>query len=483
MTILSAIIVVVYLALTIVLGTWVVKVNKNIQQFFVAKRQLSVGLIIPLLFSNIIGGGGVVGNASTGFSIGISSAWSMIGMAIGTILCVLTVGKFYRVYGAKRNAMTVAEVYKYRFDDRCRLVVMFLVTVTFIIILSATATSAAAILSPMLGLDTTAVIWGVCALTIILSLTGGLKGIAWMNALHTTVMYVCTFIVLFAAIKAVGGISNVVSSVPPSYFRLDQPNIPTVIAWTMGSVFTMVTSSMVVSVIYGAKSNQVAYKGVSIGAILVIPFAVALSLIGVCGRAVIPDSPANSVLYNMAHYCGETYGGLISMAVIAAILSSNIPTVFVVSTTVTRDLYKGYIRKNASEQEELRFSRIFIAVLCVVTTIIGINAKSILSLITGAFQIVCVTGIVLIFGVYWKRVTNKAAFWSMLVGGGIALIWYIAGNPMGIEPAWPGIIVTTVVLVVMTLGSKEKVSQGYLDYKQIEREYDQEMKDANGGTG
>lgn len=469
------IIVVVYLALTIGLGVWLAKYNKTVQTYFVAKRELGVLLIIPLLFANVLGGGGVVGNASMSFNVGLSGAWTMIGLGLGTIIAMPTVGKFYRVMGAKKNTMTVAEVFQYRFDERSRIIVLFLVTVTFIIILSATATSAAAIIAPMLGVSNTVIIWTFCFIMMLVTLTGGLKGIAWMNTLHTLVMYVCTFLVLFAAIHYVGGVHAVVANVPTSYFRLDQPRPAVALAWALGSIFTSLTSSMVVSVIYGAKNDKAASRGIAIGALLVIPFALALAVIGICAKIAVPDSTANSALYNIANACGGAYGGMISMTVLAAILSSNIPTMLVVSTTLTKDFYVGFIKKDASERAQLGFSRMMIVVLYLLTTYIGMRAKSILMLMTGAFQIVSVTGVVLLIGIYWKRMSSAAAFWSMLIGGSGALIWFILGNPFGVEPAWPGIGCTLLLSILISLFSKDRTAPGYVCWKKLEKEYDLEL--------
>ena len=46
------------------------------------------------------------------------------------------------------------------------------------------------------------------------------------------------------------------------------------------------------------------------------------------------------------------------------------------------------------------------------------------------------------------------------------MIWHFTGNPYGIQPMWPGAIVCLLIMIPMTLLSKEKVSPGYNMYKE-----------------
>lgn len=106
-----------------------------------------------------------------------------------------------------------------------------------------------------------------------------------------------------------------------------------------------------------------------------------------------------------------------------------------------------------------------VVVLGIASTWLGLNASSILGQLYAAFQIRSVVGIVLLVAMVWPRVSSAAAFWSMLGGGAIAAIWHFAGNPWGVEPLWPACGFTIAVLAVMTLASKERVSEGYLRYR------------------
>ena len=137
------------------------------------------------------------------------------------------------------------------------------------------------------------------------------------------------------------------------------------------------------------------------------------------------------------------------------------------STTLTRDFYLAVLNKNATDKQQLRFSKWAIVGIGVIATFLGIYANSILTQVNGAFQIRAVAGMVLVIAAYWKKVDKNSAFWSMLIGGIVAAVWHFAGQPFGIVPFWPGCGTGLVILVVMTALNGKKVSDDYARYKAL----------------
>ena len=92
---LTALIVVVYMAITIGISLYFRKRNNDSKGFMTAKGELGILLIIPLLFSELIAGAGTIGNAQKSFNMGFSSVWADWGLALGVFLFVLLTLKFY----------------------------------------------------------------------------------------------------------------------------------------------------------------------------------------------------------------------------------------------------------------------------------------------------------------------------------------------------------------------------------------------------
>ena len=88
-----------------------------------------------------------------------------------------------------------------------------------------------------------------------------------------------------------------------------------------------------------------------------------------------------------------------------------------------------------------------------------------------AAQIKAISVVLLLFGIYWKRTTNRAGFFGLLVGGSLCTIWYVLGNPFGVQPLWIGLIVGSLIIVVGSLiECKQSISPDYIAFeKRVEK--------------
>jgi SSS family solute:Na+ symporter len=437
------------------------KKDSSIQHFFVAKKGLGIWLTVALMFGEMVAGSSTVGNASSAFKMGLSSVWTNWGMVLGTLVFVFCTAKFYRRAG-HCGVMSVPEAFAFRFDQRVRKVVLVIILFVYGIIFSQQPVAAAALLSSMLGVNKVIITWIMGLLFGYMALQG-LRGLAGMNVVHAMVMFFGMFLVGGLSVWKAGGLGVMMASTPAHYFTVTYPDTATVVAQALGSAFSMILSSTVVNCCLGAKSLDVAKKGIGISALLVVPFALMPALIGIAGFVTMPDAQASNIIYTMAESIHPVFSGIVSMAVLAAIMSTGPGLLLSLSATLTRDFYLQ-MKPDADEKEQVRFSKAAIIVLAVIATGFGLTTSSILSQILGAFQIRSVAGVVLIIALVWKRVSNRAAFWSILTGGILAGVWHFSGNPFGVQPFWVAVPVSVVILAVLTMMEKDKVSKDYLAY-------------------
>lgn len=123
--------------------------------------------------------------------------------------------------------------------------------------------------------------------------------------------------------------------------------------------------------------------------------------------------------------------GVALAALVAAIVSSLASMLNSTSTIFTMDIYKNFIKKDASEKQLVRIGRIVSLLALIIATI---AAKPLLGGKDQAFQFIqefsgfIYPGVCVVFGMalFWKRATNRAALWTAvatpIVGGGI---WFV----------------------------------------------------------
>lgn len=452
-----------YLVLTTLVGIYMTRYNKSVNEFFVAKRGLTAFIIIPLLFGELIAGAGTVGNATEAFRMGFSSVWATWAMVLGCLLFVFTTLVFFRVAGSKLNLYSVPEAYEVLFDKRTRLIVMVVLVVSFLIVYAIQPAAMAMILGPMFKVDITtmSVICG--TIFAIITATGGLHGLGWTSIVHSIVKFICLSIVAWFAVEYVGGFEQMVAKLPATYFSFGRPDWLTVIAWASGGAITYLTTPLLVSLVYGSKTLKDAKIGIFIGALIILPFALFPSLIGMVGKIVMPGAPARTILYAMSNQLGEVFAGLVSMTIVAAVLCAAPAALLIIVTILSRDFFK-ILKPQATDKQELLFSRLCILIIGIGGAYFGAQAGSIFLQLLGALQIRTVGGIILFAAVLWPRVDARAGFWSILFGCGTAAVWHFMGSPFGVAPMWPSFAIGLPLMVILTLMNKEPASKNWVKY-------------------
>ena len=171
------------------------------------------------------------------------------------------------------------------------MVVMVIVLVVYGILFAMQPKAAANILAPMINVDVTVMTWVMGIIFVIQALVG-LKGIAAMNVVHSSILYIGCVVVGILAWNHVGSLDLVRETLGGSYLSVTQPSVSSVIGNAAGGLFAFILSTSLVANIYSAKSKKTANAGVLAAAVLVIIFAFFPALIGIFGKIMYPDAEA-----------------------------------------------------------------------------------------------------------------------------------------------------------------------------------------------
>src|SRR5699024_8164935 len=123
----------------------------------------------------------------------------------------------------------------------------------------------------------------------------------------------------------------------------------------------------------------------------------------------------------------------------------------------------------------LFYSKISVLIVSVVALVLSLTIPGLVNLmVTGTAMAVSSLLAPIIFGLYWKRVTNAAGVASMWGGLITAVIWQILGHPFGLHPVFIGLPISIVILLTVTFLTKpntdDKIpSEKYRELYDIER--------------
>ncbi|MFC1905050.1 sodium:solute symporter family protein, partial [Chloroflexota bacterium] len=182
--------------------------------------------------------------------------------------------------------------------------------------------------------------------------------------------------------------------------------------------------------LFCARDGEVAKKSALWTAVLIIPVAFAITLIGMGAAALFPQISAEQALPTVIKEVLPPFlGGIVLAALLCAVMSSADTVLLSASTIFSVDII-GRFRPSLSQERLLTLSRLGIVVLGVLSLVVALVLKGIISALLFAYTIYT-AGLILpvIFGFYKEklRVTPMGALVAVIGGGSVGLISKILG--------------------------------------------------------
>lgn len=460
----------IYLAVSVLVCKLAQRKKQGTQGMFVANRQLSQGLLIPLLFAGFVGGTTITSAASYGFTNGLTGAAHMIGMCLGGILFLLYIGKPYRILVEEKGVLSVPDAFAVLFDEKVKNLMVLVIALTNCMILATVPKSIASLLAPILGVEQELMVWVVWAIWLGVTLLGGLKGIAAMNIVHMGVMIVAFVSIVISGSARIGGISGVYAALGSGYFSLASGGVMTMIATVLGAAIAQPTNTVISSAVFSGSDYKTSKRGILISCLLLVPFGFLVAYSGMIAKVIAPQSSPAAALSTMAMEIGPLFAVMISMSCCAATISTAPASLLNVTNIFCFNIFKPYFKKDATDAQLKLFSILFAVIVSVGLTLLGGSAPSLLYQLTGAAQINSVSGVVLIIALKWKRVDCNGVFWSLLLGTVVGTVWYNIGTPFGISVLWIAFPVSVLSLVLMTLFTKKRVSDRAAAWERLQEQ-------------
>lgn len=144
--------------------------------------------------------------------------------------------------------------------------------------------------------------------------------------------------------------------------------------------------------------------------------------------------------------------------VFGASISTGAGEILSVTTCVVNDIYKGYIKKDATDKEVLFQSKLWLFITAAVLYFIVIYLRSIHFPFAGMYQAMGISFssavIPVVLALVWGKTNRNGVFGAIIIGAvsGI-LYWWSVGFDMAWGVVWSNIIVMVVSLVVVVLWS------------------------------
>ncbi len=397
---------------------------RNADDFFVAGRKSSTPFVAGSLIATIIGGSAIMVTTQLGFSRGLSGVWWLLVGSIG----LLVLGIFFAGKVRKYALYTLPEIIKEQYDERMKLASSALIVIAWTGVIAAQIIAAGKIMG-VLGIGSPELWMALFSLVFVAYiLFGGQHAIVRTDTLQTVIIFGGIIAVLIVLMKEVGGFNGLADSLPQE--QLSFPLGAGFGAYDLIGLLLLVGLTYVVgpdmySRIFCAKDTRTAKKAVLWAALLIVPFALGVTVIGMGASAVFPDIASDQafpvVIKEMLH---PALAGIVLAALLCAFMSSADTTLMSASTILTVDII-GHFKKDLNQKQMLLVSRLGIVVLGIVSLALALYMGSIIKSILFAYTIYT-GGIILpvLAGFYRDKLKVNAtgALVALIGGGSVALV-------------------------------------------------------------
>ncbi len=330
------------------------------REFFVAGRSLGPGLIFVTVLAANIGAGSTVGAAGLGYRDGVSAWWWVASAGVGTLILALWIGpRMWRVARA-HSLRTVGDYLEHRYGPSVRVAVASLLWLGTLAILAGQLIAMAWILEVVAGaprwLGATA---GGAVMTLYFA-SGGLLSSVWVNVCQLLVLMVGFLVAAPMAVESAGGLGSVLEAARATSGHLD----------VLGSggggwvylvllVPAFIVSPGILQKTFGARDVSSVRKGLAACGVALMLFAALPPLLGLAALVISPGlADAEMALPVVLTRGVPAWVGLLGLAaVLSAEISSADAILFMLSTSLSRDLYQRFWRPGASDRQVLLVAR------------------------------------------------------------------------------------------------------------------------------
>lgn len=454
-----------YSAILVGIGAYLSRRVRRAGDFLVAGRSLGPGLVFSTLLAANIGAGTTVGAASLGYKLGWSAWWWVGSAGLGCLVLANIVGpRLWRLAQAG-DFHTLGDYLEKRYSRAVRGWISAILTAGALGLLAAQLIALSLVFQVIVGVPHWfgAVLGGV--VTIAYFTAGGLISSAWINLFQLIVLLSGFSAALPYAVHWAGDWQEIVGRLSTRLGSAAGSRFLNPVGFGLAGVLyylallapSFIVSPGLVQKIYGARSAAAARIGVNLNALALLIFAAVPPAFGIIAASSFPAlGDPQFAMYKVMTDLMPPWLGLLGLA---AIFSAEVSTcdavLFMLSTSVSVDLYKAFYRPDASDRRLLQVSRFASAGAGVLGVVLAVVLPSIISTLTLFYSLVSVALFVpVVLGLYWKRPDALSALWAigLSVPCTLALQIWRQGKIFGLlNPFAAGILVSLAAFWLATV--------------------------------
>lgn len=412
------------------MGSYFYKWVGNVDDFQVVGRSLTPFILAATMISTNMNLYNFIGEAGSTYQYGISVIWHEWTGNMALIFSGLFVIPIMR----RLRIRTIPEYLEMRFGKSVRSLVgvLWIVRICFWLgVVLYTGVTLFQVITPLKSFTLWVLIFAL--ITIVYTSLGGMWAVSMMHVIEFLLMLGGCLILVPIAMKNIGWFPGLIKQLPPHHLDIIAQSGPfnwqfTLAIFLLGLQWASTDQGML-QASFGAKDTKTVAKGMVFGGIALTAFNILIFLPGLISRVIHPglSNFDMAVPTLLASQLPVGVLGLVICGLLASQLSTIDANLAAVSTLFTNDVYESILKRKPSPKRLLQIVRL--------TTIIGG-----LMMIFFAYMVPRMGGavnayltligimdmplfvIAIVYGLLWKKTTEKGALFGYLSGAIVGAI-------------------------------------------------------------
>jgi sodium/proline symporter len=393
---------------------------------------------------------------------GFGAIWTAFSSGFAPFINFLVMARRISQYTLMTKAKSFIDLLEARFYDEnkhyIRVIATVIIAISITVYMSSQLMAAGTTIQAVLGIDYRLSVLIGTVVVIAYTSAGGLLAVAWTDFVQGLLMIFAVFVGIIVAIRGTNGdfgaVMQQLAAINP---KMTTPWIApiTIVGLLSAGWLGYMGQPQIVQMFMGMKEPSSAKRGAWIAGGTGVFLLFGTFFINLCATVLYPASKNTSTnfIQLIRDYTPSWLVGVVTAAILAAVMSSADALLHVANTAITEDFYNRLLKKGqASDRQILLVGRISSVVIGAISIYIAFFPfDSILWVNWWAWGGLSVFAPIMICGLYWKRATKQGAIAGMIAGFVAVFVWYKLGFNVWLHYTFIAFFVTLAVLVVVSL--------------------------------
>ena len=398
------------------------KQKKDKNDFLIYKGKNNTFIVAASISGLAIGGASTIGIAENAFTVGLSAGWYDTAWAIGAVVSSVLAVKYLR----KSSYSTISGLVGDLYGQKTSFIMVIAMCIIQSGIIALQYKAGGSILASLLP-DVFTVESGTFfsfLIFMLVAVIGGMGSVSLTNVLNLILIYAGVVLAAVLVLQGHGGWTAIKT------LTAAQPDVPYlsltagmgwigIISWIIVMLGNTNSVQGVVQIGLTGKDDKAARNGFIFGALLMVPVGFICAILGVAGRALLPDASASMALPMILMSVPPILGGITLSGLWAADMGTGCSMIIGLSTTVSTDIVYKLNGNKIPESKKMLVKK-------GIVDLIAPQMGAILDAMQKALSLAIGTSFIVMGGLLFPGFSSrKAGFWTIMTSIVSIIAWNI----------------------------------------------------------